>query len=1064
MPPTPVKRSIDSFFSPATGTRSTCRDDVLTPLKRAKVDPARPPASPTANANATATDVSRTQVETIVLDDDDDDDDDGEGRDKSSLKRRNKVHQDEAEDGDDDDIIIEEPHAEASTSKPVKRPSPPIASIFKPKPAATPSKATSSSFKDGGKAEDEKLDVKPSMPSPTKMLSIFDTASASSTSTAPPTASSSSSATPCQPIDTPLFSFQPDRSFFAPHARTPFSYLTAALVLLSSTKSRLLIQQVLTNLLRTVVELDPDSLESVVYLLSNKIGPTYEDGTELGVGWQVLSKAIKETSGATAQKLKALGNKLGDPGDIAYEASKSVRLLLQPSPLMCHSVYATLLQISKLKGTGVVAQKTSLVKKLLLSAQGEQVRYIVRILVSNLRIGAVRLTLLTALARCFCLSRPPAAAAAAKSRGDQDGEFWVTEEEREVMQKVEMEELVKLENKAAKQKKRSKKNQGADSNGEDDEDRVAKTAAKAGTATSLKTKPLKDRSEVELRVEAKLVKAVQVVRKVWARHPNFGHVCQALLEGGLDNLEERVGLSVGIPLEPMLGSITRSLPEIYTRLSSRPFVSEAKLDGQRGQIHVWVSDPARGEPSRPPGVRETSGMFFSGQDVGDSRVGEQLKGKKVWVRLFSRHLEDMTQKYPDLIGTVAALVVRQEETDTPVRNAILDCEVVAIDPVTGDFKTFQELSYRSKKDVELGDIKVRVGIFCFDLMLINDESLLSIPFRRRREILRTVFSPLRPNDPRFAKWELIPCCLENDLEKVREFFDECLGMKAEGIMVKLLDEAEIDVDPALPTDADQFEDLDETASNDGGADEDAEARNQDTASSAEDPLLEDKDANKKGGEKQASSPRKGKKRKLLPATYEPDKRAMSWLKVKKDYMEDLGDSLDLVPIGAWYGSGRKKDWWSPFLLACYDEDTGTYTAVTKCLSGFTDAFYKTMRDKYSPDAENPLTSHERWPEVEAGSLRPDIWFKPGEVWEIRGADFTLSPVYPAAQALLGERGCSVRFPRFIKLRDDKSIENATTAEQLAALYRKQGEKPVGLGKTSREKIDAGEDGQDGVDG
>ncbi|GAA5946782.1 hypothetical protein JCM3765_002014 [Sporobolomyces pararoseus] len=542
------------------------------------------------------------------------------------------------------------------------------------------------------------------------------------------------------------------------------------------------------------------------------------------------------------------------------------------------------------------------------------------------------------------------------------------------------------------------------------------------------------------------------------------------MEGGLDGLEERVGLSVGIPLEPMLGSITRSLPEIYTRLSSRPFVSEAKLDGQRGQIHVWVSDPALNEPSRPPGVdKESSGMFFNGQDIplsngtdgSDVSVGEQLKGKKVWVRLFSRHLEDMTQKYPDLIGTVAALVARQSETETPLRNFIIDCEVVAIDPNSGDFKTFQELSYRSKKDVELGDIKVRVGIFCFDLMLLNDESLLGVPFRKRRELLRTIFSPLRPSDPRFAKWELIPCCLENDLEKVREFFDECLGMKAEGIMVKLLDEAEIDVDNSLPTDADQFEDLDDEAgSNAGTADDNEDGKDLDNASgSDENHENTDSSKNQNGKEtnaKSASSSNGKSKRKLLPATYEPDKRAMSWLKVKKDYMEDLGDSLDLVPIGAYYGSGRKKDWWSPFLLACYDEDTGTFTAVTKCLSGFTDAFYKSMREKYSPDAENPLTSHERWPEVEAGNLNPDIWFKPSEVWEIRGADFTLSPVYPAAQSLLGERGCSIRFPRFIKIRDDKSIENATTAEQLAALYRKQGEKPVMKGQPKVEEIEDAE--------
>lgn len=65
-----------------------------------------------------------------------------------------------------------------------------------------------------------------------------------------------------------------------------------------------------------------------------------------------------------------------------------------------------------------------------------------------------------------------------------------------------------------------------------------------------------------------------------------------------------------------------------------------------------------------------------------------------------------------------------------------------------------------------------------------------------------------------------------------------------------------------------------------------------------------------------SSPSKPRKRtrKTLPASYEPDKRADSWLKVKKDYLDNMGDSLDLVPIGAWHGSGRKAGWWSPILL------------------------------------------------------------------------------------------------------------------------------------------------------
>jgi DNA ligase-1 len=54
----------------------------------------------------------------------------------------------------------------------------------------------------------------------------------------------------------------------------------------------------------------------------------------------------------------------------------------------------------------------------------------------------------------------------------------------------------------------------------------------------------------------------------------------------------------------------------------------------------------------------------------------------------------------------------------------------------------------------------------------------------------------------------------------------------------------------------------------------------------------------------------------------------AWLMI--DYLEGLGDSLDLVPIGAWWGQGRKAGWWSPILLACHNPETGALEAVCKC--------------------------------------------------------------------------------------------------------------------------------------
>ena len=85
------------------------------------------------------------------------------------------------------------------------------------------------------------------------------------------------------------------------------------------------------------------------------------------------------------------------------------------------------------------------------------------------------------------------------------------------------------------------------------------------------------------------------------------------------------------------------------------------------------------------------------------------------VSIFSRHLEDMTGKYPDLVALVP------EIRGGGVESFILEGEVVAVDAVTGALKTFQMLAGRARKGVGIGEVQVGVCVFAFDLMYLNGE-------------------------------------------------------------------------------------------------------------------------------------------------------------------------------------------------------------------------------------------------------------------------------------------------------------------------------------------------------
>lgn len=102
--------------------------------------------------------------------------------------------------------------------------------------------------------------------------------------------------------------------------------------------------------------------------------------------------------------------------------------------------------------------------------------------------------------------------------------------------------------------------------------------------------------------------------------------------------------------------------------------------------------------------------------------------------------------------------------------------------------------------------------------------------------------------------------------------------------------------------------------------------------------------------------------------------------------------------------------------------------------GFTDEDLRVHSDFFNNHVISSAKSYYRYD----SSLEPDVWFEPVQVWEVKCADLSLSPIHRAAIGIVdNERGISLRFPRFIRIRDDKSPENATDSNQVAIMYKSQ---------------------------
>ena len=173
--------------------------------------------------------------------------------------------------------------------------------------------------------------------------------------------------------------------------------------------------------------------------------------------------------------------------------------------------------------------------------------------------------------------------------------------------------------------------------------------------------------------------------------------------------------------------------------------------------------------------------------------------------------------------------------------------------------------------------------------------------------------------------------------------------------------------------------------------------------------------------------------KVLDAQYRAGSRGSNWLKLKREYQNDLGDSLDLVVVGAFFGRGRRTGKYGTLLLSTYNSENDSFPTICKVGTGFTDE----NLDQLFQILSNKVILKKN-PRV-VSDIEADIWFEPELVLEIVASEITLSPIHKTGLDLVrNETGFALRFPKFTgKIRTEKLAEDASTHEEVFALYKNQ---------------------------
>mmetsp|Transcript_8130 Transcript_8130/g.13154 ORF Transcript_8130/g.13154 Transcript_8130/m.13154 type:complete len:760 (+) Transcript_8130:62-2341(+) len=164
----------------------------------------------------------------------------------------------------------------------------------------------------------------------------------------------------------------------------------------------------------------------------------------------------------------------------------------------------------------------------------------------------------------------------------------------------------------------------------------------------------------------------------------------------------------------------------------------------------------------------------------------------------------------------------------------------------------------------------------------------------------------------------------------------------------------------------------------------------------------------------------------IQGKYEPNAR--HWLKIKKDYLDGMADSADLVVLGGYYGTGSKGGLLSVFLMGCYDSSAGKWKTVCKVGNGHDDAMINRLQTELKMKRiDCDYSRVPSWLSVSRSQVPNFVSEDPKKspVWEVIGASFSHSDNHTS--------GLSIRFPRIKQIRSDKDWKSATSLAELKVL-------------------------------